>query len=216
MIFSGHWELNVNPYTGSKIPELKRETQTLHYLKELIENVPGLKIVVEHISTRVMIRLVEQAPENVAATLTVHHAILSSEDVLGDDGKILNPHHYCKPIAQTESNRQAIKDAMVSGNSKFFFGSDSAPHLISAKECDNPAAGIFTAPVVLPLLCELFESRRALDRLEGFVSEFGARFYGLPLNEGTIEIKQSDWTVPDQHEGIKIFQGGKQLRWRVA
>jgi len=216
MIFSGHWELAINPYTGFEIPELRREVQAFHYLRELIRNVPGLKIVVEHMSTRAMIRLVEQAPENVAATITVHHPILSIEDVLGDNGKISNPYHYCKPIVKARINRQAIKNAVLSGNPKFFFGSDSAPHPKSAKERDSPAAGIFTAPVALPLLCKLFESRHALDKLEGFVSEFGARFYGLPLNEGTITIKQNKWTVPDQHEGIKIFQGGKQLRWRVV
>lgn len=218
MIFSAHLELAINPHTGLEIPILRRENQALHYLRKLIENVPGLKIMVEHVSTGAMIKLIEQAPEdvNIAATITIHHPVLSIKDVLGSNGEILNPYNYCKPIVQTETNRQAVRDAMLSGNPRFCFGSDSAPHPISAKECDDPAAGIFTAPVALPLLCEIFENGDVLNRLEAFVSEFGARFYGLSLNKGTIELEQSDWTVPEQIEGIKIFKGGERLRWHVV
>lgn len=216
MIFSGHWELSIMPFDKIEIPELERETAALPYLGKLVNDIPGLKIVVEHVSTRSMIEFVEQAPENVAATITIHHAILSSKDVLGKDGKIANPHHYCKPIAKAKTDRQATVEAMVSNNPKFFFGSDSAPHLIAKKECDNPAAGIFTAPIALPLLCEIFEAQKSLDKLEDFVSKFGARRYGLDLNEERITIRRDNWTVPDQYKGIKLFMGGKRLHWRVA
>lgn len=214
MLFSGHWE---SPFgiDGNPIPESEREADAIRFLDRVVKLFPGLKVVAEHASTEMMIGYVKEAPINVGATLTVHHAILVYGDVCGSDGKIYNPHHYCKPIAKKPSDRRAVVETMMSGNPKFFFGSDSAPHLLSAKEKTPPSAGIFTAPVALPLLCELFEKGDALSKLEDFVARFGAEFYELPLNDGKVVLKKKDWVVPECVEGVRIFKNGQQISWQV-
>lgn len=216
MIFSVHAELICDPETGEEIPEIYREEEAISFLKRLISGMPGLKIVVEHASTRKMIEFVKKAPANVGATLTLHHALVNYSDVFGIDGAIRNPFLYCKPVAKTADDQEEGIKAMVSGNPKFFFGSDSAPHPIWKKNSSNPPAGIFTAPVALPLLCEIFEREGKLEILEDVVSRFGAKFYGLPLNEGTIELERESWVVPDEYEGVKIFWGGKTLQWQIV
>lgn len=215
MIFSGHWESPLDE-SGAPLPEIDREVHAIPFLQEIVRHFPNLKVVVEHVTTREMIQYVESAPKNVGATLTVHHAILNISNVCDSEGKIRSPDNYCKPIAKGMIDTDAIIRAMTSGNPKFFFGSDSAPHPMSAKEKIPPAAGIFTAPVALPLLCQLFEENDALSRLENFVSRFGAEFYGLPLNEGEITLRKNPWTVPDYLGLVHIFKGGKVLNWRIA
>jgi len=215
MIFSGHWE---SPFDkdGTPLAEIWREVQAICFLESIVKLFPKLKIVVEHATTHEIIEFVKGAPQNVGATLTVHHAVLNYCDVCDSEGKICSPDNYCKPIAKSEEDRIAIIRAMTSGNQKFFFGSDSAPHPMSAKEKTPPAAGIFTAPVALPLLCEIFEKNSALSRLEDFVSRFGAEFYGLPLNEGEITLRRNPWTVPDYLGLVHIFRGGQVLNWRIV
>jgi dihydroorotase len=214
MIFSGHWE---SPFDRSGFPvaEVEREGEAIRFLDRVVKNFPTLKIVVEHASTEKMIEYVEGAPANVGATLTVHHALLIYNSVCDESGKIYNPYNYCKPIAKKFSDRKAVTKAMISGNPKFFFGSDSAPHPMVAKIKTPPAAGIFTAPVVLPLLCEIFESSNALFRLEEFVSRFGAEFYGLPLNQGKIVLKREGWIVPEFVSETRVFRGGHMIDWQV-
>lgn len=213
MIFSVHAEL----IRDGDRAEIQREERAIPYIKRIVSSITGLKIVVEHASTRRMIEFVKKAPSNVAATLTVHHALVNYCDVFDcGNGKIKNPFLYCKPVAKTENDRWAVIKAMTSGNPKFFFGSDSAPHPIDKKKGDNPPAGIFSAPVALPLLCEIFENEKKLDRLENFVSKFGAKFYDLPLNTGRIKIKREEWRVPDKNNGIKIFKGGEKIQWQVV
>jgi len=214
MVFSGHWE---SPFDkkGIAVPEMAREVEAIRFLDWVVESFPRLKVVVEHASTERMIEYVKEAPGNVGATLTVHHAILVYSDVCDDTDKIYNPHHYCKPIAKSPSDRDAVIKAMISGNPKFFFGSDSAPHPLSAKEKIFPSAGIFTAPVALPLLCGLFEENKALSQLEDFVARFGAEFYGLPLNDDKVVLSKKIWTVPECIEDIHIFKGGERLNWYV-
>lgn len=215
MIFSGHWE---SPFDGNSdflLPEKSREERAINFLRHVVSAFPNLKIVVEHATTLEMIEYVKDAPKNVAATLTVHHAILEYADVCNSSGEICNPFHYCKPIAKNPSDRSAVIKAMMSGNPKFFFGSDSAPHPMSAKEKMPPAAGIFTAPVALPLLADLFEKNDALSNLDNFVSRFGAEFYGLPLNEGEVLLRKKEWTVPEEIAGVRAFWGGKKLMWIV-
>jgi len=219
MIFSGHWELNKYPSNSllkEIIPKIQQETASMAYLAEVIHDMPGLKIIVEHITTIGMIKLVQLAPPNVAATITAHHPILTTKDVLDTKGKVANPHNYCKPIAKAEYNRKAVVETMTSGNPKFFFGSDSASQPIWQKERKNPKPGIFSAPIALPLLCEIFEQEKMMYKLEDFVSRFGAKFYGLPLNSGPITLRREEWTVPNQYKNIKIFMGGKKLRWSVV
>lgn len=214
MIFSGHWE---SPFDsgGSPVLETKREEEAIRFLEVVVKLFPKLKMVVEHASTEKMIEYVKRAPINVGATLTVHHALLVYGDVCDESGKIYNPHHYCKPIAKKPSDRNTVVRTMMSGNPKFFFGSDSAPHPMSAKEKTPPSAGIFTAPVALPLLCELFENGNALSKLEDFVARFGAEFYGLPLNDGRIVLKKEDWIVPECVGEALVFKNGQRISWQV-
>ncbi len=216
MIFSAHWEDSIENKSRSKaINEMNREARAIQYLKKVHNSFPKLKIVAEHASSCELINFVEKASDKVAATLTIHHAILNIEDVMNSNGTIHNPHHYCRPIAKAEIDRLAVVRTMVNGNPKFFFGSDSAPHPMSAKEADPPVAGIFTAPVALPLLCEIFEEHGALQKLENFVSVFGARFYGLPLNDDEVVIRRKEWKVLKRAGNVKIFKGGETLRWQV-
>ncbi|MCF6276907.1 MAG: dihydroorotase [Candidatus Magasanikbacteria bacterium] len=216
MIFSGHWELIENPETGEKIPEIERETQAIPFLLKLIRDFPKLKIVVEHVTSKEMIQTVEQSPNNVSATISAHHPILTFDDVCNKDSDIINPLNYCKPIAKNEVDQKAIIKAMTSGNPKFFFGSDSAPHPINQKiDSQNCPAGIFSAPIALPLLCEIFENENALDKLEDFVSKFGAEFYGIPLNQESITLKKEQWNTPYEHNGIGIFKGKDKLNWQI-
>ena len=182
----------------------------------MISDIPELKIVIEHISSMAMVGFIEGAPSNVAATITAHHPVLAYKDVFNEDGAILNPHYYCQPVAKAMIDREAIIRAMTSGNPKFFFGSDSAPHLIAEKEKTNPPPGIFSAPVALPLLCHIFERQDALKKLEPFVSQFGADFYGFPLNKGTLVLEKGPWRAWRAYKGIGIFLGQEYLNWSIA
>jgi len=197
---------------SGSIPSLKREAVFIKYIaKEMIKRFPRLKIVIEHITTRKAIEFVRKAPWNIAATITVHHLLLTIDDVIGER---LQPHHFCKPIAKTSADRFALRRVAMSGYPKFFLGTDSAPHSKINKE--HGAAGIFSAPVALSLLARLFEEYGRLDQLEKFASINGAQFYGLPLNEEKITLIKRPWEVPiicDDY--IVPFKAGQQLAWQV-
>jgi dihydroorotase len=192
---------------------LDRESKFLATLQIIARDFPKLKIVLEHATTAEAVACVLDLPDNVAASLTVHHLYLTLDDVIGDK---LNPHVFCKPIAKRPEDRDALVKAALSGNPKFFLGSDSAPHMIEAKECACGAAGVYTAPVLVPALCELFEKNDKINRLQPFTSEFAAHFYGLPLNQQSIILRQEIWTVPEHYDDVKPFLSGSQLRWKVA
>lgn len=215
MTFSVHCELDKYPDTKKEIPELNREFLAMHYLVRIVKRFTSLPIIVEHISDRRMIEFVINAPDNVAATVTPQHLLYTIDMVL-NDGEIINPHLYCKPILKTSEDVNALRGVIFSGNEKFFFGSDSAPHLISAKQLPNPAAGIFSEPVVLPLIVQLFETFGALNNLEKFLSENGAKFYGLALNEDTIKLAKKEWRVPKSYKNIVPLCAGEKLQWRIA
>jgi dihydroorotase len=216
MIFSGHWELEYD-VENRRLPEMAREAEAIPWLDAIAREFPHLRVIAEHASTEKMIQYIRQrSPANVRATLTAHHALITIDDVRDACGRITNPYNYCKPIAKFPADMAAVRQAMISGDPKCFFGSDSAPHLISAKQCEKPAAGIFSAPVALPLLAQIFEEHNALGYLDKFVSCYGADFYGLPPNTGTIKLVKEDWVVPEEYEGIAIFQGGQTLHWKVA
>lgn len=217
MIFSGHWELINDPKTGKEIHELERETAAIPYLKKVVKAFPRLRIIVEHASTREMIEFVKNAPANVAATLTAHHALLTYNKVCDKKEKIINPHIYCKPIAKLARDRRAVIEAMLSDNPKFFFGSDSAPHPPEKKKLPNPQAGIFTpGEIAIPLLAEIFDNYGELEKFKrgGFTSGFGAKFYGLPPNENST-LKREKWTVPKKYEGIVSFWAGHELNYKI-
>jgi dihydroorotase len=186
-------------------------------LTGLIRDFPGLKIVFEHITTAEAADFVDAAGPNLAATITPHHLVIN-RNALFDGG--IRPHSYCLPVAKRERHRLAIRSAATSGSPKYFLGTDSAPHAVSAKESACGCAGIFNAPFALETYSSVFEEEGALDRLEAFASEHGARFYGLPLNEGTITLERSEVEVPGRvvagDASLEPFLAGATLRWRFV
>jgi dihydroorotase len=186
-------------------------------LGPLLERFPDLKVVLEHITTRDAAQFVEVTGPNVAATITAHH-LLMNRNALFLGG--IRPHHYCLPVLKREEHREALVEAATSGNPKFFLGTDSAPHALKAKEADCGCAGIYTAHAAIELYAIAFEEAGALDRLEGFASEFGARFYGLPASEDSITLVRQDWKVPATlrfgAEELVPLRAGEVLPWKLS
>ncbi len=192
---------------------MEREIHFLRTVAEIASKHPSLKIVIEHATTAETIDFVKQAGPNIAATLTVHHLLITLDDVVGDK---LNPHNFCKPIAKRPEDRASLVAAALSGNPKFFLGTDSAPHSKETKECSAGCAGCFTAPIAMPLLAELFDKNNALGNLELFTSVNGATFYRFKPNTGVITIERHEWEVPASYGGVVPFMAGQKLGWRVA
>ena len=188
-----------------------------HTLIPLTARFPGLHVVMEHITTQEAVDFVLSAHRHVAATITVHHMLLNRNDLLAGG---IRPHHYCLPVLKRDHHRKALIAAALSGNPKFFLGSDSAPHGISAKETACGCAGIYSAPVAMELYAQVFEEAGGLDRLEAFSSVHGADFYGLPRNTETITLKRESWTVPESYplgeESVVPLWAGKDINWRVV
>ncbi|MEQ1592954.1 MAG: dihydroorotase [Thiobacillaceae bacterium] len=186
------------------------------HLVRLMRDFPRLKIVLEHITTRQAAEFVAAAPANVAATITVHH-LLYNRNAMFKGG--IRPHLYCLPILKRESHRQALIAAAISGNPKFFLGTDSAPHAQGAKESACGCAGMYTAHAAIELYAEVFDDAGALDKLEGFASFYGADFYGLPRNADTITLRRERWTVPKSltvgDEKLIPLRAGEAICWRV-
>ena len=187
------------------------------HLARLMKDFPKLKIVLEHITTRQAAEFVAAAPANVAATVTAHH-LLYNRNAMFRGG--IRPHLYCLPVLKREVHRQALIAAAISGNSKFFLGTDSAPHAVGAKETACGCAGIYSAHAAIELYAEAFEDAGALDKLEAFASFFGADFYGLPRHADTITLRRESWTVPSSlgmgSEALVPLRAGETIRWRVA
>ena len=185
-------------------------------LAPLTRDFPQLKIVLEHITTAQAADFVSSAGAQVAATITPQHLIINRNALFAGG---FRPHAYCLPVAKREAHRLAVRKAATSGSPKFFLGTDSAPHVRGAKESACGCAGIFNAPYALETYAGVFEEDGALDRLEGFASEHGAKFYGLPLNVGTVTLERSPSDVPDMLGlgGIELvpFLAGTELRWRL-
>ena len=180
----------------------------------LLREFPALKVVFEHITTADAADFVRDAPEGVAATITPQHLHLN-RNAMFEGG--LRPHAYCLPVAKRERHRVALRAAATSGNPKFFLGTDSAPHPRAAKESGCGCAGIFNAPHALESYLAAFDAEDALDRFEGFASEHGARFYGLPLNKGTVTFERCATVVPLVLPGeLTPFHAGATLGWRVV
>jgi dihydroorotase len=186
-------------------------------LTPLIRDYPALRIVMEHITTAEAAAFVAEADHPIAATITPQHLILNRNAIF-DGG--LRPHAYCLPVAKREAHRLAVRRAAVSGSPRFFLGTDTAPHVVGAKESGCGCAGIFNAPHALEAYLRVFDEEGALDRFEGFAAEHGARFYGLPLNEGTITLERTETTVPamigEGATGVVPFLAGETLGWRLA
>ena len=186
-------------------------------LSGLVRDFPELKIVFEHITTADAAGFVEATGPQVGATITPQHLHINRNAMFAGG---LRPHAYCLPVAKREAHRRAIVRAATSGSTKFFLGTDSAPHVREAKESACGCAGIFNAPYALESYATLFETEGALDQLEGFASEHGPRFYGLPLNEARVTLERADVSVPEAlpaaGTSIVPFHAGETLPWRFV
>ena len=187
------------------------------HLMPLRERFPGLRTVLEHITTRDAVEFVRGAPANVAATITTHHLLLN-RNALFEGG--IRPHHYCAPVLKRETHRAALLQAATSGDPHFFLGTDSAPHPREAKEAACGCAGLYTAHAALELYAEAFEQAGRLDRLEAFASFHGPDFYRLPRNAGRITLERKPWIVPDAYplagSTCRPMRAGESVAWSIA
>jgi len=185
-------------------------------LTPLIKRFAGLKIVMEHITTREAARFIAGASRRVAATITAHHLLLN-RNALFHGG--LQPHHYCLPVVKREEHRLALVHAAVSGSPKFFLGTDSAPHPRNAKEAACGCAGIYTAHAGIELYAEAFAAAGALDKLDAFAGGFGAEFYGMPVNREKITLVEESCGVPPEipfgADALVPFRAGGRVAWRL-
>ena len=182
-------------------------------LAPLVRDYPGLKIVFEHITTAEAVDFVEAASALVAATITPHHLAIN-RNAMFEGG--IRPHLYCLPVLKRDIHQRALRRAATSGNPKFFLGTDSAPHVLATKETACGCAGVFNAPFAIESYAATFEADGALDRLEGFASEFGPDFYGLPRNMAKIRLQRDPIEVPDRFGDVVPFHAGETLPWRFA
>lgn len=194
---------------------LDRESKFLFFVEYVVKTFPRLKVVLEHISTKDSVDLVtaySKKTRNLAATITLHHLLMTTDDVAGDK---LMPHNFCKPLAKRPEDRDALLDAAFSGNPQFFFGSDSAPHERTKKESYECCAGCFTAPVMLEMLVELFDRRDKMKVMEGFTSDFAAGFYNLRKSKKEVRVVKDQWRVPVRCNGVVPWWANKQVAWRT-
>jgi dihydroorotase len=186
-------------------------------LEPLRKDFPGLKIVMEHITTKEAAQYVAEAGGNLGATITAHH-LLFNRNAIFTGG--IRPHYYCLPVLKRETHRQALVAAATGGNPRFFLGTDSAPHPAHLKEHATGCAGCYTAHAAMEMYAEAFEAAGALDKLEGFASFFGADFYGLPRNTGTITLRKQSWTPPESfafgEAELKPLRSGEALPWQLV
>ncbi len=183
----------------------------------VIADYPELKIVFEHITTQDAADFVNESDSNIAATITPHHLDFNRNAIFQGG---IRPHYYCLPIAKREKHRLALRKAATSGSPKFFLGTDTAPHAIGAKESACGCAGIFNAPHAMESYAKTFDEEGALDQLEGFASEHGPKFYGLPINEGKITLERRKTIVPESLKVIDTeiipFHAGETLEWGIS
>jgi dihydroorotase len=203
--------------TDPEVDVFDREAVFLErHLAPLLARHPGLRVVLEHITTAEAADFVGSAGPNLAATITPHHLHINRNAMFRGG---LRPDFYCLPVAKRERHRLALVAAATSGNPKYFLGTDSAPHPRSAKEAACGCAGIYNAPFAIESYAMTFEAEGALERLEAFASEFGPRFYGLPLNGDTITLERRDQLVPQRlgtgDLALVPFHAGELLGWRL-
>ncbi len=191
---------------------MDREKEFLASYEHLATKFPKLKITMEHITTRHAVDLLDRF-ENLYATVTLHHLMITLNDVAGG---LLNPHLFCKPIAKRPEDREALLGAALKAHPKLMFGSDSAPHPISKKECCGCAAGLFTAPVILPTLVELFEDHGALDNLQAFVSDNAQRIHGFTPSAKTVKLEKTGMVVPERYGDVVPYRAGESIPWAVT
>jgi dihydroorotase len=186
-------------------------------LRPLVKKFPSLKIVLEHITTSDAVDFVQSCGENMAATITAHHLLNNRNDMLVGG---IRPHLYCLPILKRQQHQQALLKAATSGSTKFFLGTDSAPHVKANKETACGCAGCYTAYAAIELYAEVFNSMNALNKLEGFASFHGPDFYGLPRNETNITLVKQSWQMPDQlglgDDTVIPYRAGELMSWKLS
>jgi dihydroorotase len=187
------------------------------HLAPITRRFPALRIVLEHITTSDAVQFVEAAEHTVAATITAHHLLLNRNDMLAGG---IHPHYYCLPVLKRNLHQEALQAAAISGNPRFFLGTDSAPHSTASKESSCGCAGVYTAHAALEFYAEVFEQMHALEKLEAFAAHFGADFYRLPRNRDTITLRKEDWTVPPQlqlgTDNLTPLRATEAVAWRVV
>jgi dihydroorotase len=185
-------------------------------LPQITQRFAGLRLVLEHVTTREAVQYVAAAPANVAATITAHHLLMNRNAMFAGG---IRPHHYCLPLLKREAHRRALVQAATGGNPKFFLGTDSAPHPRRNKEALCGHAGIYTAHAAIELYAEAFEAAGALDKLEAFASFHGADFYRLPRNSGNITLRRESWQVESSlalgEDELVPLRAGERLAWRL-
>ncbi len=202
--------LCVHGETGGFV--MDREKEFIPIYEKLAKNFPDLKIVMEHITTKSAVEALDRF-ENLYATITLHHLYITLDDVAGG---LLQPHLFCKPIAKRPEDRAALLQAALKAHPKVMFGSDSAPHPREAKEAPGCAAGVFTAPIALQALAQLFERHEALENLQSFVSDNAKRVYGVNPPKKEVILEKSPYLVPEIYEGCVVpMFAGQSLEWRV-
>ena len=186
-------------------------------LAPLLERLPTLRVVLEHITTAAAVRFVDAAGPQLGATITAHHLLATRNDMLVG---AIRPHYFCLPVLKRERDREALLEAAARGPSRYFLGTDSAPHAVDKKECPAGCAGSFTAHAALELYAEAFDQVGALDRLADFASRNGPRWYGLPENDGEVTLLREEWTAPAAYPfaegGLRPWRHDKPLRWRFV
>lgn len=203
--------------TDQKIDIFDREKVFIDkHLTRISNDFPELRIVLEHITTRDAVQFVLQAGDNIAATITPQHLMFSRNELLVGG---IKPHFYCLPILKREIHRQALIKAAISGNPKFFLGTDSAPHLQHLKENSCGCAGCYSAASALEFYTEIFDRAGALKKLEGFASFYGADFYRLPRNNTTVTLVKKTWTLPESYsigdDHLIPLCAGRSLNWEL-
>ena len=204
--------------TDPQVDVFEREQRFIdRVLEPLVRKFADLKVVFEHITTRTAVQFVKAARPGIAATITPQHLLLNRNALFAGG---LRPHHYCLPVLKSEADREALVSAATSGDQRFFLGTDSAPHARQAKETAYGCAGIFSAHAAIELYAEAFEAAGALDRLQGFASEYGADFYGLPRNTNTISLTREEWRAPEVlpfgTRQLVPLRAGEILHWRLS
>lgn len=187
------------------------------HLARMVAKFPQLKVVLEHITTREAVEFVAQSPAQVAATITPQHLLLNRNDLLAGG---IRPHNYCLPVLKRSTHQDALCQAVASGSPKYFLGTDSAPHERQRKEAACGCAGCYSAWSALELYTQVFDELGVLDKLEGFASHYGADFYGLPRNAGSVTLVRENWQTPPLVDlpnggGLVPFMASETLRWRI-
>ena len=190
---------------------MDREAEFMSIYELLATNFPNLKIIMEHITTKDAVDMLDKY-ENLYATITVHHLILTLDDVIGG---MMMPHYFCKPIAKRPEDLDALLTVALDAHPKVMFGSDSAPHPQHAKESCGCAAGVFTAPISLQLLCEIFEQYDKLDNLQAFVSDNAQNIYGICPEFKEVSLEKRTFVVPEKYGSVVPMYAGEAIAWSI-